>query len=872
MPLSLFDGDWAVGNQMDFSRVVRVAVTDGSGLWSEFARDNLSGFSFPLVMTLPDMDTRDKGANLSIEFVPDDDSLLYSSQFENDPYRVCFLNLYVLRTTPKGDIPEDQVVKLQRWLNRDSLMGSSWHVFVFQEERLVPVSLKKSVLRRAGIAADRDVTVLPFKPPFKPLETNAETVKNELEQDILESMIRFEADVREKIASLETQEPRFRVWRSLLVYYYGYVHTALKLFTEVYDEMVSDNSWKIEGMLPPLEPNWITHYPLTNGTDFFSVLVFCLSGIMASLYAIGEHMKCYQVFLKHWALLQSRCQTETEKQSVRNWAIQAFEVLIDIPFKGPIVRDMLYMMFLLSSKESSAKMDRLYHEITTHLQDYRYTRAAVNVLYSDCSIFNDETENWSFGIGAAVKLLREAIQSSQQKKVQFYATKLFEKRRVDEQLKRQILEDLYGTGSELELTFTMPAKIRITGVKAGPIRLGQTIHIKVRVLSSCFPYEFDSVELFLSNLNNHSLHDHSVFVRNHIDIRKDTIEFETFFPESGRYQCKSLCLTSKSLVFILPIDNDWSFDVIPFETPKIDVTFPHLVSPSQPMKLTVTLDVATLLKASKITINFDGGATFPNQTGKTENCQIMFHMKDSVLTFQGTPIGCDSVIFHLTCSIDHSSTPSSVIARISVNDKVFEHIVPVQFVFPIECRTRVLTDEFVHILLRNVSPVSLEIAEAKYASTTWGRQVIDANQDLFLLAPRDSSSDLELRIREGNVEVTKSFEIGEQTLIPVLHSSINPDNEPLVVGKPFVVKVPISRGDRVNIEQTSEILIDGKYFFTSMADFTHSFRLIPLRSGLVKLPLISINRVTHVLEPEYVHVMNSSVQLVSPMVISSQNV
>ena len=859
---------------MEFSRVVRVAVEDGSGMWPAFVRDNLSSFSFPLVMTLPEMDTQDKGAKFSVEFVQNEEALLNHSQIGDDPYRRCFLDLYVLRVTPRGDIPEDQVLPLQRWISRVSMLGSYWHVFVFQEERLVPSILKKSVLRDivADLDLDHHITVLPFKHPIKPVESNAETVKTELEQYLLESMICFEAEVREKLEGnvvAEQNHLRFRVWWCLLVFYYGYVHTALKGFTEIYDELARREDWKIEGMLPPLEPNWITHYPLTNGNDFFSVFMFCLSGMMASFYALEDHMQCYQAFLKHWALLQSKCVSEGDQQIVRNWALQAFEVLIDIPFKGPMTRDMLYMMFMLSSKENSPKLDRLYHEITTHLQDYHYTRAAVNVLYSDGLIFNDETENWSFGIGAAVKLLREAMtQPDQKSKVEYYTRKLFENPRVDEQLKFKLLDDLHETGQELEVRFDVPAKVRISGVPSGPILLGQTICIKMRLLSKYFPYEFDSIELFLTHSGNRSIHDHSVFVRKLTDIRKDVVEFKTYFPESGRYVCHHLCLATKSLVFIVPIDNDWTFDVPTFDTPKIEMKLPRLLSLSQPVNMIMSLDVATYLKASEITLGFDNGRPLPNQKGTTANKDIMFQLKDFLLTFQGSPLDCDSVTFTVTFSLEEAASATKLISRVTVNEKLFEFIVPVQFLFPIECRTRVITDEFVHILLRNTSHVPLEISQARYAETTWERQTIEAGRELFLLAPRESSSTLDLIVREGDVEMSQSFEIGESTLIPVLQSSIDTDNEPIVVGRPFLVSVSLPSACHVLIEQTQDVLIDGKYNFTITDPCTHSFCVIPLKSGLVKLPLVSVNRVTHILQPEYVHVLSSSVQLVSPMIFT----
>ena len=149
--------------------------------------------------------------------------------------------------------------------------------------------------------------------------------------------------------------------------------------------------------------------------------------------------------------------------------------------------------------------------------------------------------------------------------------------------------------------------------------------------------------------------------------------------------------------------------------------------------------------------------------------------------------------------------------------------------------------------------------------STWGKQIINAGEELFLIGQRSYENDvLKAFIKdESGSSIAMSWDINEKMMRPVIEAELkgNP-----ICGRALKIKLLNVPQCEFHIENTKNFIISGITNIEKFKGGSLTFSLIPLKSGLLRLPFISLNHVSHVVQQEYINVIQPKGTLLSPLV------
>lgn len=873
-------------------RKIRITVSDPDSIWKEIEQDVFSDFSFQLPTLFPEQIPDDVSANLSFEFIPEDPNLKNYIKPGLDPFLSSFFSIRVQK------ISDDQLKyqSYQNWVEKAIKYNEPFCVFLIQERSLFGSSNIGLFTQFGSIPPERQF-IIQYKSPLHLAEQQQEQIQNRFKDIVTESFIECDSEAMDIIHSEKypfSQISHLRVWRYLMLFFFGFLETSIKGFYEIYAEFSKHDLYC--DVIPPVEPSWITLYPFINGDDDVSILIFALSGCLASFYIKKEYKMILNMFMSNLFILQSK--SSLNKNVVNNWACQSLEAMADLDFiemnsdndgddaekeNIDITEQFLMQLFRNRLSDGNQKqIDEVYHKLMIRLSEKKFARAALNVLYSNNQLFNDMTKCWSFGQKAGLNLVKEAINEKKYSRIQFFAKPLFLDCTSPE-IKLTLFNTLSNLDSEVLIKDPFPCQLQFTSdAFYSAIKNNYTfiINIKCRFkMINIFPTQYDSATLFMRNDKKGDRNLTSHFTSKDINI--NAFQIVAFLNESGKWNFDHLELRKGSLTFNWQIETGYCVYVDEYEKPEVNVTFPSLIGFGQLLPIIFSVDFPTLEKNASFKLAFDSPSLIiPDQHGNAEihhlssslnsDTNATFNVTESVLSFNisidRSDFNCDSrFIARINCKQKNNIDSANLHVITAISEIKYKFIFRVVFTFPIECSLRFISEKFAHICLRNTASVPFIIESAEMLPSTWGKQVINAGEELFLIGQRSYDNDLlKIFVRdEKGSSIAMSWDINEKMMRPIIEAEIK--GTP-ICGRLYKIKLlGLPRG-KFHVENTKDIVISG---FTTIEQFNGGnlvFSIIPLKSGLLKLPFISLNHVSHVIHQEYINVIQPKATLLSPFV------
>lgn len=892
------------------NRKIRITVSDPDSIWKEIEHEIFSNFSFQMPTIFPEQAPGDISANLSYEFIPEDSNLENYIKLNSDPFLNSF---YSIRVQMISDEP-GKYQSFQSWVEDAKSSGKPWCVFLAQERYLFISPNVGSFSQLDSIPSERLFTIQ-YKSPLRLPDQQKEQIQTKFQDLLVDSLLEIDSKTMDMIHLGKHPAPqtaRLRVWRYLMFFYFGFLETAIKCFYDLYTEF-SKHDLKCD-TIPPIEPSWITLYPFINGDDDMSILIFALSGCFASFYIKKDYNKILELFMRNLTILQSK--STIDQNIVLSWASQSLEVMIDLDFNNiqnntensnnnetnnekeanndnhlHITEQLLMQLFKNRLVNGNQKqIDEAYHKSMIRLSEKKFSRTALNVLYSNKHLFNELTECWSFGQKAALYFVEEAIKEKKYSRIQYFAKPLFLDCSPDE-IKLELFNVLSKLDSEILIKDPFCCQIKFdsdafyTTIKSDYTFI---INVKCKFKSiDLFPNVYDSATLIMKMKKNEKDFITREFTTTNVKINEN-FQFLAFLNEGGKWNFDCLILRKESLSFSWQIDKqDYNIYVSEYERPNINVTFPSLIGFCQLLPITFSVDFVTIEKEEvSFKLFFDSPSlTIPDQHGNADihnssqqaqpskiavDSKATFNISDSILTFNKSidrsNFDCDSkFIVRINCKQNGHIDSSNLHVVASISGMKYEYLFHIVFVFPIECSLRFISEKFAHICLRNNASVPFIIESAEMQPSTWGKQIINAGEELFLIGQRSYENDvLKAFIKdESGSSIAMSWDINDKVMRPIIKAELK--GSP-ICGCALKIKLLDIPQCEFHVENTKNFIVSG---ITKIEEFKGGnlvFSIIPLKSGLLRLPFISLNHVSHIIQQEYINVNQPKGTLLSPLV------
>lgn len=830
------------------NRHVKIAVKDEKKIWSHFQEAVFNDFHFQMPNIFSSVKPSEIGANIYLDFIPDNPSLLTHAQVGGDPFLRPYMYIHVLSIKNNEKLKDKTRKELLLWTEKMKLVGTPWVIIIFIEDHSLFVGTKpiesRSILPEFGSA--ENILTVQYRSLGKISDQYIEIIKIQVRNMLCNSFVTFEKDAREKINPNEIT--RFDAWHCLLLMFYGFVSTALENFTKIKNAlMLQDIDPFCRGTIPPVEPTWITCYPLINWSDPFSVLTFSIFGIMSIHYQFARYKKVSKLFFILWSIAQSKVTNPEQETLVNNWANQSLEAIVEVSELSACKQDFYLNMFFLNLRTNGKKLGEINEQLLSTLDDKRkYTRAAVNARFSN--MFGNDVLDWSFGFSAVKKSIENFVQASDYQIINSMSQKLLNNR-TPEKERMRFIELLSNVPEKIEVMNPFNLKIKFTS-KAfySKIICGASFGINFRVStirkSLNIPFEYDSAILVLEHQYEKDIVEVSV---PKIDIHSP-ITFRTVITKSGNWQLKLLKLKIGNLYLSWPLSSLFIIFVFEFKRPNVKVSFPDLVTISKEMKLTLRIDSPSIsMPKSNFTVQFDSDKIqIPDQSTD------IFEYQFPNLQFTRIPeepfVNVD-LNFSLLDRVDSSYLK----INIKVDEREYDFRFKGIFKFPLECSTRLVTDQFLNIRVLNTTNVPLIIEKAELGANVWENERIDAKEEIFFISPTEHGSNiLNIHVKDENGQIiSKSFDVNSEMHFPIVEAEVSDKEATFGEILDIILELPKCSYEIIG---NSSILLTGK---TSSNDFEGGrmkFQVLPLTVDTIQFPYIILNDMKHLIKPLYMSV------------------
>jgi hypothetical protein len=587
-------------------RSLKVAIEGSVSIWRDFAASHLSDFSFTFVSSLYDLSLSDRSAVFTLDFTYPGPSSLPPFTPGADPFSSTFVYFYILQIPSDYAFSRSDHSRLQQWIRERTGTATQWYVYIFQES----VSRFGSPWAVSLPDLDRHSTIVSFRHPLK-FDVSSESFRTELHQRLTECLHLYEIEVSER-RIIGFSNFRLRFSRALLFFYFGLLNTSATLFAQTYEMIASAFNEEPSGLVPPIEPGWISDHPHIGFVSLHSAMVCCVCGVMAVSILIGDEGRFCNAFLQHCAFLRLR---ESEECAV-HWADQSIDaILAAVPLSRGAARNFLFNLFLLRLKQRGPSLDSVYHRLLVGFGTRRFMMAGIAFLYSEGEVVTDLTHGWLLSAFATKLMFSRGIASKDRVILEHTGPRLLEHAHVPVLEKREIVRDLIELRTKLVLQFVR----QLTALAFGRrLVLGERISMHLKILGRVFPTEFDSMKICFVNGENR----HSVVKRGAVVIGQRFLEIDMAFELSGNWTFERVKFYRGRVAFVWPVFSEASFSVGEQNVPELTVVFPRIIAVSTRMTMEFVIEYGTYLNCRagrcRISLSFERYATVPDQSGETE--------------------------------------------------------------------------------------------------------------------------------------------------------------------------------------------------------------------------------------------------------------
>ena len=859
-------------------RKLRISVSDPDKIWNSFYQKCFSKIEFqiPFFVTNKEQNENDLSIDVtfSYHFINEDESNNFENKIGSDPFVSTFFYIRCQKLTND----KEKIRSLQKWCENAINNEKPWCVFLYQEKVLFGSNANSNPIPQL-IPSERQFI---HQGKLQMNDIQFETMKNKFNKLVLDSIMNFTQIARDCIQNESFKKnvrDKFKVWYSLLLFYFGSFKCALNGFKEIYNEYIQYNLKT--SIIPPLESFWITKYPYLNGDDKISIFIFALSGCLSSYFFLKKSSNLVETFLHCLAILKSK---KINKKVILNWENQSLEGILDIEndfLNSNQYQQLLFQLFQIKLKIGIPRhIDEVYHKLTNQLNDRKYMITAANILYSNYEICNEVTNNWPFGFKAAQKFIDEALKQQKYSKLRYYASSLFSDR-VPIEIKNKLFETCISLDSEVVIDSPFICKFELASEAFQS-------HVKI-----CYPFEVTVKFRFKyyftkenHNATTSNAYDSAILYLRKGDIVKDfeinssfyltEIKFLIYLKESGIWDFDKIEVQKGALIFSWPIKTEYHIYVDEYQKPTINISYPKFIEVDQ-IPLSFSVDIETLIKYKSIAFIFNfidpESYKIPDQKGQAVDGETLFEITNSILTLSNINyhsskieiiIYCQRINYVENTALEVFLHESSNLNNIDEDNCIHKFETNISIKFPIQCTIRFLNEKFVQLCIKNISNFSFIIEKAELSQKIWSRQSIDPGEDIYFLSNRCGDDIFTMSIKdEKGMSISMSWDVKDPQLQKYIELNLFKKKN-FIVGEAFKVMITLPQC-KYKFSKSKDMIVVGKVKSKNFIGGEISFSFIPLAFGNIKLPTIFINNTEYFMQPEYLKVTQANSNTYSPL-------
>jgi len=889
---------------MQVSRVVKISYYDQNNMWKDMSRAIFSDYIFQIPSPFPNLTIPEEGAHIFLEFVEESPLLLNYAQIGSDPYQRPFLYAFIIKIKSTIEIPTGLLNHIHHWVAQANMIGSTWCILLFQEESsffgtVKPIS-KISLVQEQ--VYEQNVLIIPCKKNSKIADQWVEIIRAKFRDLLTRSFIMYEEEAWKKISKTKSNPEsilKLKNWHSLLLFYFGFMNNSYISFQECYDSIVSKINSASEEYLPSLDPVWVTQYPLANGNEPKTLLEYSFAGLMAVSYARTRFSECVNVFLRHWGIISSYCETRAQYVFVEDWAEQTINIILTISefsSRYDVSYLLLEKLFYLQLNKNSKEVKNTYQRYMGALpSSHSFSRIAANTRFVKWANlhekgypdFSDSIMGWRFGVKSAMIRFQNAVSKSIFSEIEYFSKLLLsDKAQYDQKL--ELVHQLSVIDNIFSITnpFVVLPKF-LSSYFGGNIYQYQTTDISLRLI---FPSWFliNNCLLIASFVNKSSHLIKESTINEYICHRIN--HMSVFFSEEGEWIFDSFKIIIGNFSMKWYIDqrlHSYKFTVHNIIEPKVHVDFPLLTGINKIMKANISFDFSTISNSSiEISLCFDSSSlkiTTNNTFAVFENDNIKkqypIYLKDTkVFMCDEKNDGCTPVSpsgFKVSFPFDFMQyeplgfTYLSVRTKVANTEYLSKHLL--KFDFPIECYIRMITESHIQFCIKNVSNESLLIESIEFLPDVWNKRLIGPKEEIYLIGRNDESPDSKINIfvsEPNGSSIAQSWIIGKIQHMNTIN--IEFDESDLAVGQATAITCSLPESE-IYLESSESVIIIGLFKKTCFKGGRFQFEIIPVKTGILQIPKISINGITYNYNPAFINVPENNVSTFKQPLIEVEN-
>ena len=885
--------------QMQLSRTVKVARISQSEIWSTLSQTVFSNYWFCWEAQDDGTQSSQKSAKTCLEFIDFSPDLYGISDYGQNPYERPFLNFYVIEVRAGKDLAESQKNDVIKW-SANALMTQTTHlVLILQEQQMFKnKAIDPEAVFRQEVPDTSTILVVPFKnkPSPKLTDEAIAQIQEATRARIIADFESYLAGAEQRIDQLTGaakfwERWRLKVWRSLLLYSFGFTRPAQDGFQECYDGLIQEWKEPLKPLLQrQLDARNITDHPFTLSEDPADVMSFALQGLMAVLYSNQDMDGVVDLFFQYFAFLRKMCRTPEEYAEVDRWGENGITVLLPLTKNNPLTRDTtrLHMRLFSLIYERDGDLEQVYRNLMANLQSDR-VKEAVQAQYMRWARRHGKPYDnakltsvfgWCFGAEAAAVMFKKALEQDpvDQATAQMYGKFLLADSTPYNE-KRFVLEMLGKLDAKTR--FKEPFRVSVSRLESpafsATIPAGSPFDISVKLKGpNWLPDTFDEIVL-VADLMGQRRDEKGQKRRSTRRLStsgsiSDVLVFHVDLDKPGKWKILGFELRSANVRMGWEISKPHTISISAHREIPTQVTFPRLITPLKPIPADITFNMTDVSSQSlELSVSFvseavellpqEGTAKFTTDDSSED---VAFTLgENGKLTFAQDP--CRHLVaFPLMFTLkDPSVETAKLVISSRIDGQEFENVSVLQNIFPLTCEGRLMSDEVMHLCLCNACDVPLYIS-----NDTISEMAILPNQKTYLLQKRTDET-FTLNVREKDSEtMTKSWPLDESLMMKRVRAELD-KKMPIPVGSIVGVKVSIPQCSSYRIEGGPDIVVVGQTCVSNFKGGEVSFQVIPLTGGTVGMPNIIVDGKSQTVHPQFMDVVCSSLLSYGPFLTSS---
>ena len=868
---------------LSITRTVKVALISQSEIWTVIRPSVFSDFCFQWDAQDDDTPFDQPSAKIVLDFIDFTPDLYGICGYGNDPYKRPFLNFYVVEVRAGRELSESQKDDIVRWAESAAMTQTQILIVILQEMQ----KFKNKAIDVTQFYNDTsNILVIPVR-SNKLTEESKKQIQQATRSRIIADFQAYLEGTEQRIEQLnETrtwEKWRLKVWRGLLLYFFGFDKSALVGFIAAYEGMIKEWDQPLDAMLKlKLDNERITLYPFTMEDDPTAVLMFALHGILAVRYCNSEKSEIVDLFFQYFAFLRSKCVTEADNKRVDEWGEEGIKQLLLLrPLQNDNeISSRLHLRLFALEYERDGDLASVYNTLMKVMVNPMARKTVQAKFLIWCakhgkqliSLNVAEMDGWSFGAEATSILFDQAMAKEPLDvgAIKTY-TQILLADRTPCPYKRSVLERAAASEST-KMEILNPFALDLYSIESDAfwkvLPVAYPFETRVRVRGpQWIPTEYDEAAIV------YELSSERHRKKKRTKVGNTSIDNEIVFPvhmnRKGTWKITLFQLRYKNVMFSWTVNTSHAVVLTEHSPIPTTVTFPKIITPTKPMQAVVQFDMTQM--SSRIlafSLSFrDGSATIPAQQG-TASCQSGATAKDVPFTISESgalEFESNLSLFCASFPLEFSLTDPSVekaelVIASKIDNQSFESLFTLQNSFPLTCQGRMMAETMLHLCLRNTCDVPLYVS-----NETIGEMTILPNEATYLLQPRTAEF-LTLDVHEKDGEtVTKTWPLDENVMMKRVNADLD-KKLPVAVGAVIRVKVSMPACSSYEILGNPDLVIVGQTRVAGFKGGEITFRVIALRGGTVEMPVIVIDKETWTVHPQFIDVACSALLSYSPFV------